>query len=138
MTDEYHIVWSDPDKVQEPQAMYDLEERLEDFGVSTIDMVDGMTSTKGASHLGGQVIRSATAPALIYGEAQAAESRRDFIHKMKIILKELRETRICLRMMEKAKSIESPEGLPAALSEVNQLIPIFYKSIKTAERNAKK
>lgn len=80
---------------------YDLEERLIDFAVMIIDLEEGLPSTKAANHLGGQLLRSGTSPALNYGEAQAAESKKDFVHKIKIVLKELRESHICIRIMEK-------------------------------------
>ena len=137
MSKDYIIEWIEPTPLREPRTVYDLEERLEDFGVAVIDMTDGMVQSKGATHLGGQVIRSSSSPALNYGEAQSAESRRDFIHKMKVILKELRETRICLRMIRKAKSIESPKNLDNLINESQQLISIWVKSIQTAEKNAK-
>ena len=84
--------------------------------------------------LSGQLVRSGTSPALNYGEAQAAESRNDFIHKMKISAKELRETYNCLRIINK-KNWYAEEKLLLVLNENNQLIAIFVKSIETAKRN---
>lgn len=133
---EYSIEWKAPQMAEEPVVKYDLEERLIDFGVDVIDMVDTLPSSKGATHLGGQALRSGTSPALNYGEAQSAESRRDFIHKMKVILKELRETRNCFKLIVKAKSIQTPKNSTNLINEVSQLIAIFYRSIKTAERNS--
>ncbi len=78
---------------------YDLEERRINFSVLIIDIVNEMPNTKAANHLSGQFVRSGTSPALDYGEAQSAESRKDFIHKMKVILKELRETFVCLKII---------------------------------------
>jgi len=72
--------------------IFDLEDRLIDFSVSVIKIADQLPKTYTGKHLGAQIVRSGTSPALNYGEAQSAESRRDFIHKMKISLKELRET----------------------------------------------
>lgn len=69
---------------------HDLEERLINFAVLIIEIVESMPDTKAANHLAGQLLRSGTSPALNYGEAQSGESRKDFIHKIKIALKELR------------------------------------------------
>jgi len=88
-------------------------------------------------HLGGQLVRSSTSPAANYGEAQAAESRPDFIHKMKISLKELRETKIWLEMAVRAQMIESDKVAPL-LDGNEQLISIFVASINTARDNHKK
>jgi four helix bundle protein len=84
--------------------------------------------------LAGQLVRSGTSPAMNYGEAQGAESRNDFIHKMKIALKELRETFFCLRIIQKKNWIMK-EKLSIVLDENNQLISIFVKSIVTAQQN---
>ena len=85
-------------------------------------------------HIAGQLVRSGTSPALHYGEAQSAESRNDFIHKMKVSAKELRETFNCLRLISK-KRWHSEELLAKTLNENNQLISIFVKSIETAQEN---
>lgn len=79
----------------------DLNERLISFAVIMIDVSEALPKTFAGNHLSGQLIRSGTAPALNYGEAQGAESRNDFIHKMKIAAKELRETYNCLRIIKK-------------------------------------
>jgi four helix bundle protein len=91
-----------------------------------------LQSTKAGVHLGGQLLRSGTAPALLYGEAQGAESREDFIHKMKIALKELKETRICLKLIARNRMVENVENI---CRENEELIAIFYTSIETAKRN---
>jgi len=109
---------------------FDLEERLIKFASSIIDIVESLPENKSLQHLGGQLIRSGTAPALMYGEAQAAESRKDFIHKMKMALKELRETSIGLRII--AMRLPGASNIPPALRENIELISIFVKSIKTA------
>ena len=111
-----------------PQA---LENRLIEFGSRIIDMVEAMPKTATAKHLGNQILRSGTSPALNYGEAQAAESREDFVHKMKICLKELRETLICLKLISKRDWF--PAGkLSPILIENNELVSIFVSSAKTA------
>lgn len=78
---------------------YDLEDRFVKFAIAILEVCDLLPTSKAASKLDHQLSKSGTAPALMYGEAQAAESRADFIHKMKILLKELRETRISLRII---------------------------------------
>ncbi len=78
---------------------YDLEERLICFSVLIIEIVNEMPNSKAGNHLSGQLVRSGTSASLNYGEAQSAESKKDFIHKMKVILKELRETYVCLKIM---------------------------------------
>ena len=90
-----------------------------------------------ARHIAGQMIRSGTAPALHYGEAPGGESRKDFVHKMKVALKELRETFNALRIVKKANWLPA-EKLNAILDENNQLISIFVRSIETATKNEQK
>ena len=82
---------------------YDLEERLIEFSVLIIEIVNEMPNSKAGSHLSKQLVRSGTSVSLNYGEAQSAESPRDFIHKMKVILKELRESFICLKLIHISK-----------------------------------
>jgi four helix bundle protein len=117
---------------------HDLEERLVNFSVLVIEIIETMPDTKAANHLAGQLLRSGTSPALNYGEAQSGESRRDFIHKIKIVLKELRETNICLKIIFRTKLYKLEEKLIFALSESNELISIFVKSVETAQKNDQK
>jgi four helix bundle protein len=117
---------------------FDLEERLIDYSVEILEIIDLLPNNKGANHLGSQLVRSSTAPALNYGEAQAAESRQDFIHKMRVSLKELRESRVCMKVIKKRKYLRDELKIIAALSETEQLIAIFVKSIQTAQRNLSK
>lgn len=114
---------------------YDLEDRLINFSVLIIDLINDIKSNKAGNHLAGQIVRSGTSPALNYGEAQSAESRKDFIHKMKISLKELRETFICLKIIQKAKLITHVEKIESLKKENNELISIFVKSVETAKKN---
>lgn len=114
---------------------YNLEERLVDFAVSVIRLVDSLPNTKAANHLGGQLLRSGTSPALNYGEAQSSESRKDFVHKFKIILKELRESMVCLKILRKSNLFDASEILDWLSKECNELVSIFVKSIETAEKN---
>lgn len=113
----------------------DLEERLIDYAVLIIEIVESMPDKKAANHLSGQLLRSGTSPALNYGEAQSGESRRDFIHKIKVVLKELRESNVCLKIIFRAKLYISVEKINSALRETNELISIFVKSVETAQKN---
>jgi len=123
-------------KNQKKVTSQDMEERLIDFASRIIDMVEALPKTPAAKHLGGQILRSGTSPALNYGEAQAAESREDFVHKMKVCLKELRETLICLKLITRRTWF--PEGkLTSLLVESNELVSIFVASLKTATSHLK-
>jgi four helix bundle protein len=113
---------------------FDLQERLINFAVLILEVTEKLPETRGSSHLSGQLIRCGTAPALHYGEAQSAESRKDFIHKMKIALKEMRESLICLKIIERMKYL-SDQSIVNSILELNELISIFVKSIETAKRN---
>ncbi|MEO7444759.1 MAG: four helix bundle protein [Ferruginibacter sp.] len=114
---------------------YDLEDRLVHFACLCLGICDLLPITKAGQNLNHQLSKSGTAPALIYGEAQAAESPADFIHKMKLILKEIRETRINLRII-KEKPLITDVKIDLAQNECNELMAIFLKSIETAKRNA--
>jgi len=112
----------------------ELEDRLIDFAVRIINVVEALPSSKAGNHVAGQLIRSGTAPAPNYGEAQSAESRKDFIHKMKIALKELRETLIWLKIIER-KPLCEPAKMKDIRRECDELVAIFVTSVKTAEQN---
>ena len=117
---------------------FDLEDRLIDFAVRIIKLSESLPKTKVGNHISGQLIRCGTSPAPNYGEAKDTESRSDFIHKIKICLKELRETRIWLKILEKAKVVIPGSKFDLLIDETNQLISIFVKSVKTAKQNKKK
>ena len=117
---------------------FDLEERLINFAVRVIRIAESLPKSRIGNHIAGQLIRSGTSPAPNYGEAQSAESRSDFIHKMKVSLKELRETRIWLLMVIRANLIKPASKIEPLLDENDQLISIFVVSIKTAQQNQKK
>jgi four helix bundle protein len=117
---------------------FNLEDRLIDFAVRIIFVAESLPKTKAGNHIAGQLIRCGTAPAPNYGEAQDAESRADFIHKMKISLKELRETKIWLLITGKANLIKPASKLELLIDETNQLISIFVASVKTAKQNKSK
>jgi len=116
------------------KQQFNLEDRLIDFACLCLDVCDLLPNTKAGNNLEYQLSKSATACALIYGEAQAAESRPDFLHKMKVVLKEIRESRVNLRII-KQKPVAQNEKIDLALHEANQLMAIFLKSIETAKAN---
>jgi len=90
---------------------YDLEERLLEFSVRIIMIVEQLPNTRTANHVAGQLLRSGTAPYPNHGEAQAAESPNDFIHKLRISSKELRETQRWLKLIRRVPLIKKPEIL---------------------------
>lgn len=114
---------------------FDLEDRLIEFAVLIIKTTESLNNTKAGNHIAGQLVRSGTSPALQYGEAQSAESRNDFIHKLKILLKELRESLVALKIIKRVPLIDKSDLLEKALVECNELIAIFVKSIETAKKN---
>ena len=114
---------------------FDLEDRLINFAVSVINLCTELENSKAGNHLAGQLLRSGTAPALNYGEAQSGEPRKDFVHKIKIVLKELRESLVSMKIIERAKLTTSMENITKAQNECNQLISIFVKSVETAQKN---
>ena len=113
---------------------FDLQERLIDFAVGVITVVESLPDTRVGKHVAGQLVGAGTSPAANYGEAQSAEPRRDFIHKIKLVLKELRETLVWLQIIER-KPLCEPERMKDLPPECNELIAIFVKSTQTAEKN---
>ena len=113
-------------------APQELEDRLVDFAVAIIGVNEALPNTRAGSHVAGQLIRSGTSPAPNYGEARSAESRKDFIHKMKISLKELRETMIWLKIISRRLMVAG-EVVDAAISECDELIAIFVSGTRTAD-----
>ncbi len=111
---------------------YDLQERLITYAVRVIRIAEVLPKTPIGHHVRNQMLRSGTSPAPNYGEAQSAESRSDFTHKLKIVLKELRETQVWLLIIQQAQLISSPALLPSLLQETNELTAIFVASLKTA------
>ena len=116
---------------------YDLEERLLEYSVRIIKIVEQIQKTKTGNHVAGQLLRSGTSPYPNHGEAQAAESPKDFVHKLRISLKELRETQRWLTLVQRVPLVEQPERLNEILQETEELIKIFVTSIKTAEKERK-
>ena len=115
--------------------VYDLEDRLLEFAVAVIDVSERLPSPRAGNHIAGQFLRAGTSPYGNHGEAESPESRDDFIHKLKICLKELRETRRWARLIDRKRWIEGNTQLIFVLQEVEELIRIFKASIQTAERN---
>ncbi len=116
---------------------YDLEERMLEYSVRIIMIVEQLPNTKADNHVAGQLLKSGTSPYPNHGEAQAAESPKDFIHKLRISLKELRETQRWLKLIKRVPLIKKPELLNDILQETEELIKIFVTSIKTAEKKKK-
>lgn len=116
---------------------YDLEDRLLDFAVDMVELTESLPNTRAGNHIAGQLLRCGTSPLSNHGEVEAAESRKDFLHKLRICLKELRETKRWLRLVSRLKKLGEPANLPACLNGVEELIRIFAASVKTAEKNAK-
>ena len=114
---------------------FDMEDRLVAFSVLMLKVADALPKTYAGQHLSGQLTRSGTSPALNYGEAQSGESRRDFIHKVKICLKELRECRVCLKIIDRAELLKDHELVKEGMAECNELTAIFVASVRTAEAN---
>jgi len=109
-----------------------LEERLIAFSVDIIKVVKQLPEDRIGNHLGSQLLRSGTSPSLNYGEALGAESKRDFIHKISILLKELRETFNCLTILTRAQYVPAEHPI---VNECHELISIFVKTIETTKRN---
>lgn len=116
------------------QNKFDLEDRLVDFACICLKVCDLLPNSKAGQNLEFQLSKSSTASALIYGEAQAAESKADFIHKMKMVLKEIRESRVNLKIIIR-KPVVINEKVNKAFGEANELMAIFLKSIDTARQN---
>src|SRR5688572_2090369 len=113
-----------------------LEERLISFAVRIIKLAARLPRTPAGKHVAGQILRSGTSPAPNYGEARGAESRADFVHKLKVVLKELNETRIWLRIIERS-DILPKERINDIIGENTELCKIFTSSLKTACRAEK-
>jgi len=105
--------------------------------VRIIKIVELLPNTKAGNHVAGQLLRSGTSPYPNHGEAQAAESSKDFIHKLRISLKELRETQRWLKLILRVPLIKKPKLLNDILEETEELIKIFVTSIKTVEKKKK-
>jgi four helix bundle protein len=118
----------------EPKKKFDLEERLLDYAAAIIRLVDSLPARPAARHVGHQLLRSGTAPLGSHGEAQSAESIKDFIHKLRIALKELRESFRWLRLIQRAGLHKDTESVASLVDETDQLVRIFNASIHTAQK----
>ncbi len=112
-----------------------LEDRLIDFAILVINITEKIKRTYLGIHMSNQLNRSGTSPALNYSEAESAESRKDFIHKLKVVLKELRETHTGLRIVLRANLYQDKVFLQKVIDENNELVAIFVTSVNTARKN---
>lgn len=112
----------------------DIEERLLEFAVRVGKAIDALPHTRLGRHIAGQLVRSGTSPAPNYAEACAAESKKDFIHKLAIVLKELRESSVWIRLIVKSELI-TEQRLELLRDECDQLCKIISKSLVTAKTN---
>lgn len=112
-----------------------LEDRLIDFGVRIVNLGYNLQKFKELKPISDQILRSGISPALNYGEALHAESNKDFIHKMKVALKELHETLISLKILNSIKSNPDKEEVQLLRRENGELVAIFVSSVRTAQKN---
>jgi len=112
----------------------ELEERLIHFAVRIIKLSANLPKTPAGKHIAGQILKSGTSPAPNYGEARGAESHADFVHKLGIVLKELNETFIRLRIILGSQLLRG-ELLAGIMEENKELCRIFTSSLKTARSN---
>lgn len=115
---------------------YDLEERLLIYSARIIRLVEKLPNTRAGNHVAGQLLRSGTSALPNHGEAQAAESANDFVHKLKVCLKELRESYRWLRLVQTVPLL-APRLVTPLVNETDELIRIFVTSIGTARRRKK-
>ena len=117
------------------ELKFDLEERLLEFAVRVIRVTESMYRTPAGIYVADQLLRSGTSPYGHHGEVEGAESRDDFIHKLKVCYKELREARRWLRLTQRTPLVDKPKLLDSLLAEADELVRIFSASIRTAEAN---
>lgn len=121
---------------QPTRRTFDLEERLLEFSARIVRLTQQLPRTEAARHVGVQVLRSGTSPYANHGEAEDAESADDFVHKLKVCLKELRETWRWLRLIKRVPLVSKPDLLDPLIDETDQLIRIFRQSVITARQRA--
>jgi four helix bundle protein len=114
------------------ERKFDLEERLLEFSTRIIRLTEHIIKTDPGRHIALQIMRSGTSPYAQHAEAEDAESMDDFIHKLKLCLKEMRETRRWLRLIYHVPLVKKPELLNPLLQESDELIRIFRQSVITA------
>jgi four helix bundle protein len=117
--------------------VYDLEDRLLEYAVRIIRVAESMKRSAAGLHIADQLLRSGTSPYGNHGEAEGAESRDDFIHKLRVCFKELRESRRWLKLIQRAELIDKPELLEGLINESDELVRIFARSIQTATKHQK-
>lgn len=113
----------------------ELQDRLIEYAVRVMSLVAVLPDSMAGRHIAGQLLRSGTSPAPNYGEAVSSESRNDFVHKVQIALKELRESDVWLKIVIRSKMIEDAERLIPLVKETDELISILVASSRTARRN---
>ena len=111
----------------------DIQERLIDFAVSVLRLSEALPNTAAGKHVGGQILRSGTSSAFNYGEARGAESKKDFSHKLGVVLKELNETTIALEIIKRSEMIPA-SALAPIQQECKELSQIVNSSIKTVQK----
>lgn len=117
------------------ERKFDLNKRLIDFAVMVIELHGKILKTEPGINLANHMMRAGVSPSLHYGEAKGAESRKDFIHKLGILIKELREALNAMNIINRAKLSKSNDQLEETIKERNELIAIFNKSIETTRKN---
>ncbi|MFZ5493856.1 MAG: four helix bundle protein [Verrucomicrobiota bacterium] len=119
-----------------PNRNFDLEGRLLDYAAAIVRFTERMSRTQAGIHVAGQLLRSGTSPLPNHGEAQAAESNDDFIHKMSVCLQELRESRRWLRLAQRVPLMKAPAMVDPLLAETEELIKIFHSGIAAARKRS--
>lgn len=114
----------------------ELEKRLVDFAVRIVKLSANLPKTPAGKHIAGQILRSGTSPAPNYGEARGAESHADFVHKLRIVFKELNETKIWLRIIERSQLLRK-DLLAEIIQENVELCRIFASSLRTTREAMK-
>lgn len=121
--------------IMDNKRKYDLEDRLVDYSCRMIDVVEALPNTRAGNYIAGQLIKSCMSPTFNYGEVQAAESRNDFVHKLGVVLKELKGCRSALKIIRKKELIKPVSKLHDIYKGAEELIAIIAKSIETANKN---
>ena len=117
------------------KTKYDLEDRLVEYSCRMIDVVEALPNTRAGNYIAGQLIKSCMSPTFNYGEVQAAESRNDFIHKLGVVLKELKECRTAMKVIRRKELIKPAKRTDEIYKETEELVAIIAKSIETAGKN---
>ena len=118
--------------------IYNLEDRFVEYSCRMIDVVEALPNTRAGNYIAGQLIKSCISPTFNYGEVQGAESRNDFIHKLGVVVKELKECRTALKIIRRKEMIKPVKKTDELFKETEELIAITAKSIDTAEKNRSK